>query len=131
MSRAAYLSSGVDLVSGEPVTEIMKRQSVVEWMCRLGDEDCLRDVNAQLAAHSEWVAPDLQYTVYCSGMRSGNADDFDYLYAKYTSGNVDSAQSSRLLTALGCSLDEEILERSENFTKKIVTCPKTTLLKVP
>lgn len=48
--------------------------------------------------------------VYCTAMRHGTADDWDFLYKQYRKANV-AAEQTTILSALGCSQDIVVLEK--------------------
>lgn len=106
----AYESLGTDIVDGELVTERYNRINIIKWMCLYGGGDCREAMTAKLSEQG-YVHPDLQAPVYCGGMRNGNASNWEYLFDKYVNGSLEYYENSRVLAALGCSLNTEILER--------------------
>lgn len=108
--QTAYQSVGVDLVESEMATDIYNRINVISWLCLYGDTDCQERMNEKLAEGTR-VHPDMQANVYCGGMRIGTLSNWQQLYQLYTSDSTEEREKSRLVTALGCSLDSEILER--------------------
>lgn len=47
----------------------------------------------------------------------GSSDDWDYLYQLYVSKETEESQKSRLISALGCSLNETLLKRLTTISK--------------
>lgn len=47
--------------------------------------------------------------VYCTAIRHGNKEDWDYLWSMYEASNVNAEQVT-ILNALGCSRDEDKLK---------------------
>lgn len=50
--------------------------------------------------------PDIQTLVFCSALRGGSEENFNYLWEMYLR-STDSGQQSILLNALGCTSNEE------------------------
>lgn len=55
------------------------------------------------------VPPNLRPTVYCTALRHGDGDDFDFLWEKYLEANV-AAEQILILNSLGCTKDKNKLE---------------------
>lgn len=114
--QIAYRSVGVTLVADEPITDVYNRINIISWLCLYGDDDCQKKMN-EILSLKERVHPDMQANVYCGGMRIGNLSNWEYLYQLYTSDSTEEREKSRLITALGCSLDSDILERFVVFQR--------------
>lgn len=108
--QTAYQAVGTDLVQDEAITVIYNRNNIISWLCLYGDADCQNKMNEKLSLQ-EQVHPDMQANVYCGGMRNGSLSNWQYLYQLYVSDATEEREKSRLVTALGCSLDSIILER--------------------
>nr|XP_002056536.3 aminopeptidase N [Drosophila virilis] len=89
-----------------------------KWACRLSLEDC---VEHALRYYHRWFisrAPDetnpvpanLRSVVYCTAMRHGDAEDWNFLWQRYRSTTVASEQRLILL-ALGCTHKVCLLQR--------------------
>lgn len=116
--QTAYQAVGTDLLEDETITDIYNRNNIISWLCLFGDADCQSKMNEKLSLE-ERVHPDMQANVYCGGMRNGNLSNWEYLYQLYTSSTTEEREKSRLITALGCSLDNDILERFVSIAKKM------------
>lgn len=112
----AFEKLGTDLIEDEPIVDVFNRINVIKWMCLYGGSNC-RNILADKLSSRSFVHPDLQEPVYCGGMREGSDEDWDYLYHLYVSNDTEERQKSRLLSALGCSLNQTILERYLNQNK--------------
>ncbi|XP_060801844.1 aminopeptidase N [Amyelois transitella] len=87
------------------------RNIMLNFNCRYGNEHCVNRASELLQAYREnptanAINPDIQTTVYCSSLRGGNRENFDFLWNLYLSTS-DSSQQAILLNALGCTSNEE------------------------
>lgn len=108
--QTAYNALGGDLIADELPTDVFNRINIIKWMCLYGGSNC-REVMTEKLSSEEFVHPDLQTPVYCGGMRNGTSSNWEYLYKKYVNGSIESLERSRVLSALGCSLNRDIVER--------------------
>lgn len=107
--QRAYQILGTELIPDETIDNISNRINVISWLCLYGDGDCQQKMTDILSAQGT-VEPDLQSSVYCGGMRNGTLNNWEYLFQKYLSNSTEDLEKSRIVTALGCSLNVEILE---------------------
>lgn len=108
--QKAYETVGTDLVADEPIDVRYNRINIIKWMCQYGGGDCQEVMTAKLSEET-YVHPDLQAAVYCGGMRNGSTANWRYLFEQYVNGSLEYNAKSRVLAALGCSLNRDILER--------------------
>lgn len=109
--KGAYYKLDTNLIAKEPITDIFTREIVLQWLCLYGHNECQTKMSSKLAEGLDWIDPDMRSSVYCGGMRKGTSENWDYLYKKYSTEGIEDVEKSRLITALGCSLDEAVLER--------------------
>lgn len=99
-------------------TYIQHKSLITSWACRLEMTDC---VNVSLNYFQRWkqyqrpdennfIPVDLRTTVYCTAIRHGSKDDWNFLFKRYEESMV-SAERQTILFALTC-------------TKKIYTLKK-------
>ncbi|KAJ8733122.1 hypothetical protein PYW08_001420 [Mythimna loreyi] len=69
-------------------------------------QDYLLNLTAPLTNPKQRLNPDIQTLVYCSGLRGGSAENFNFLWDMYLASS-DSSEQSILLNALGCTSNEE------------------------
>nr|ADL38969.1 aminopeptidase N2 [Diatraea saccharalis] len=84
------------------------RNIILDLNCRYGNGHCV-NTSMQLLQQVQTgstLNPDIQTLVYCSGLRGGNAANFDFLWGLYTE-TTDSSAQAILLNALGCTSNEE------------------------
>jgi len=88
------------------------RANTLTFACMLGHEECLEDASSQFEAllAGTPVNPNLREHVYCNGLRRGNATHYNLLWEKFVKGNVIN-DNLVILTALGCTKDEESLNK--------------------
>lgn len=95
----------------EPLPDKTARTIAINWACLSGDENCNRDTSELIREigrnSSVEVAADLQFTVYCNGLRFASKDDFISILQKMQRSTVQGFRST-LIRALGCSQDPEI-----------------------
>ncbi|KAJ8960563.1 hypothetical protein NQ318_013852 [Aromia moschata] len=96
-----------------------KQVLALSTACRLGHERCL--IASKVLFHvykSSGLRPNknLRSIVYCNGLRhSTDQSDWEFLWSEYLNASLATEQST-ILTALGCSQDEQMLERYLNLS---------------
>ncbi|KAJ8973358.1 hypothetical protein NQ317_001402 [Molorchus minor] len=82
--------------------------------CRLGHQRCIAAVEVLFFIYrNSGLRPNknLRSIVYCNGLRHSNDQgDWEFLWGEYLNTSLASEQST-ILSALGCSRDQELLER--------------------
>lgn len=63
------------------------------------------------------VPVNIRAAVYCTAIREGGLDEWEYLWEKFTTANV-AAEQVLILNSLGCSKDETIIK---GYLDKIFT----------
>ncbi|XP_013142058.1 PREDICTED: aminopeptidase N-like [Papilio polytes] len=86
------------------------RNIVLDIHCRLGNQHCVNRSQELLEQFrnnpSQRLNPDVQTTVFCSGLRGGDVNNFNFLWNQYLA-STDSSEQSILLNALGCTSNAE------------------------
>ncbi|XP_019531218.3 aminopeptidase N [Aedes albopictus] len=111
--RKVYATLEVDSVSeSEPLLHKYLKQTISTWACMVGNEDCLKRTKAALqkeVTEGVKVHPDIATVVYCQGLRTADAAEYQHLYKRiYSTQNW--AFRSMIITALGCSENKEFLK---------------------
>ncbi|XP_052740598.1 aminopeptidase N-like [Bicyclus anynana] len=87
------------------------RNIILNLNCRLGNELCVNQSQEMLQElrnnPTQRLNPDIQTTVFCSGLRGGSAENFDFLWNRYLNSQ-DSSEQSILLNALGCTSNDTL-----------------------
>ncbi|XP_012252261.2 uncharacterized protein LOC105683883 [Athalia rosae] len=93
--------------------KILLRNDVLSWTCKLGHTNC---VSRSLKYFADWranettlIPKNIRPAVYCTAIRHGTPEDWQFLYREYYRSNV-AAEQTVILAALGCSRDKNVLE---------------------
>ncbi|KAG6458903.1 aminopeptidase N [Manduca sexta] len=101
---------GFDVKSGEEFVTPYHRNIILDINCRFGNQRCISRAQEILQAFknnpNQRPNPDIQTLVYCSSLRAGNVENFNFLWNMYL-GTSDSSEQSILLSALGCTSNAE------------------------
>ncbi|XP_041970230.1 aminopeptidase N-like [Aricia agestis] len=113
LSAPLYGSLGFDAVAGEEHVTAYHRNIMLDINCRYGNEHCVsrsQELLQQLRTNPNLrLNPDIQTTVFCSGLRGGDADNFNFLWQRYLATS-DSSEQAILLNAMGCTSNAELRE---------------------
>ncbi|XP_075971880.1 aminopeptidase N-like [Anticarsia gemmatalis] len=111
LTEPIYQELGFNVITGEEHVAPYHRNIVLDLNCRHGNPNCISTAQALLEAFrnnpTQRLNPDLQTLVYCSGLRGGSVDNFNFLWDLYLSTS-DSSEQSILLNSLGCTSNEEL-----------------------
>ncbi|CAC5411232.1 ANPEP [Mytilus coruscus] len=91
------------------------RSTLSSFACDYDIEQCTREAakmfkNWMMDPERNRIDPSLKSTVYCSGVASGDEDEWNFVYDKYKTATV-AAEKARLLSALSCTKQTWILNR--------------------
>ncbi|XP_058986516.1 aminopeptidase N-like [Musca domestica] len=95
---------------------ILLKSLVTGWACRIELEDC---VQTAVNYFQQWkqtknpdeenqIPADLRPTVYCTAIRHGDKDDWQFLWQRYRASNV-ATEKRTIIVSLGCSRNEKVL----------------------
>ncbi|PNF34108.1 Aminopeptidase N [Cryptotermes secundus] len=99
--------------------DLLNRAQVLSWACRLDHEFCVWNAKNK---YRRWmtqeleeretgpISPNQKEVVYCTAIKHGGADVWNFAWKKYQLSNVGS-DKEHLLEALGCSREPWILNR--------------------
>ncbi|KAM3967324.1 aminopeptidase N [Aphomia sociella] len=107
-----------ELDNGSYMDDLL-RMYVMRFLCNTGQEGCVNAGKTNFAAwrSGEFIPANMRPWVYCTGLREGNAEDFDYFWNRYLTEDLASEKAVMLETA-GCTTDQASLEK---FLTAIVT----------
>lgn len=113
-----YKHTGFTDNPNDPQLTVYKRVNILNWACSLGYDDCVRNSVLQFQNWRSSPDPDrnnpisanLKNVVYCTAIRVGGQDEWDFAWQRYRKTNVGSERDI-LLGALGCSRETWILSR--------------------
>lgn len=97
---------------------IYKRIDLLPLACNLGHQDCIRN---SVREFQNWrslpnpdknnpISPNLKSIVYCTALKVGGQDEWEFAWQRYINSNVGS-EKEILLSAMGCSKETWILSR--------------------
>ncbi|KAI8424601.1 hypothetical protein MSG28_003039 [Choristoneura fumiferana] len=91
---------------------ILNRMQILNYACNLGHEGCVEDSlakwNAFRANPQTLVPKNARRYVYCSGIRHGDATDYNFLFNLYQTSE-NAADMVVILRTLGCTKDQTLL----------------------
>lgn len=108
----AYMSLGMVERNGEEMMAKYARTLIVNWACRVGDEDCLRQTYAlfiSMLNDNIKVDVNVQSAVYCAALRRSSETEFLAFMEKLAASD-DQDERGRMIDALGCATDENKLK---------------------
>ncbi|CAK1546278.1 unnamed protein product [Leptosia nina] len=92
----------------DSASTIQQRMQILNYACSLGHEGCISDSLAkwrQFKNNNTPVPVFARRYVYCAGLRSGDASDYDFLFEKYNSSE-NTADMVVMLRTLPCTKDQ-------------------------
>ncbi|CAG9559615.1 unnamed protein product [Danaus chrysippus] len=97
---------GYEERSNDTASDIQSRMQIMDYACELGHEGCIADsLNKwrQFRTNASYMVPkNARRYVYCTGLREGNAEDFEFLFNRYNNSEHASDMVVMLRT-LACT----------------------------
>lgn len=95
----------------------LNRELILTWTCKMEGEECVKQakklyVDLQTnttAGKPVTISPNAKAAVYCTAMKSGSENDWNYLWELYLKEEF-SSEKKTILEALGCTTNKEILQ---------------------
>ncbi|XP_055851073.1 aminopeptidase N-like isoform X2 [Episyrphus balteatus] len=105
-------------VSSDRLDAIKHKVMIAAWACKFEVSDCIPRAQAYFTKWQSSENPDknnpvpldLRSVVYCTSIRNGKEDEWQFLWQRYRNSNVASEKQT-ILSALGCSREQKILEK--------------------
>ncbi|KAJ8319602.1 hypothetical protein KUTeg_002846 [Tegillarca granosa] len=97
-------ASFVGTAASTTINQIMNKY-MVEMVGEIFNETGLDNTGAK---HLESIDASLRYTVYCTGIKYGGVEEWDFAFNQYKTSNVAS-EKSRLMSALACRYEQRYL----------------------
>ncbi|XP_067012607.2 aminopeptidase N isoform X2 [Anabrus simplex] len=103
--------------------ERLHRRLILHWACGLGHEQCVWNARTKFRVwmsqdsrkvETNPISPNLRAVVYCTAIKHGGSDEWNFAWKKYSAANVGSEREN-LLDALGCSSQPWLLNRYLNW----------------
>jgi aminopeptidase N len=108
-----YEKVGFDERNDEGHLDKLNREMFLQWACKLNIPECkTKSVNQFKAWRndtSNWIPRNARPAVYCTAIKEGNKDDWEFLWDQYLKANFD-AEKKIIINALGCSTNKTVLE---------------------
>ncbi|XP_031788189.1 uncharacterized protein LOC100124285 [Nasonia vitripennis] len=94
--------------------DVLLRKTVNEWLCGYDHEGCVKEAIRLFEKERNdtkfRVPPNQRDFAYCTAIRHGSSEDWDYLYARFIASNYATEKMS-LLSALSCSKTPSKLQK--------------------
>ncbi|XP_070557705.1 aminopeptidase N-like [Ptychodera flava] len=107
--------------------DYFQRINAIETACTYGTEDC---VTQALEQYRHWMSTgvnnirdEVRSTVYCTAIRHGGLDEWEFAHAKATNESLGTTETDRLQSAMGCTEKSWLLQRyleDDNFNASTV-----------
>ncbi|KAL6254853.1 hypothetical protein P5V15_014192 [Pogonomyrmex californicus] len=93
---------------------VLLRREINNWACNFDDNECVttytKKFNQWKSNPSDRIKPNERTAAYCTAMRHGTSEDWEFLWDEYINSNLASDQTV-ILGALGCTQNTTILEK--------------------
>uniref|UniRef100_A0A0C9QRU9 Aminopeptidase N n=1 Tax=Fopius arisanus TaxID=64838 RepID=A0A0C9QRU9_9HYME len=90
------------------------RRQVINWACAFDLKDCISNSTKLFANwranEKELVPVNLRNTIYCTAIKHGTTDHWNFLWDKYHTAPL-ATEKIQILTALGCSENKVLLRK--------------------
>lgn len=104
-------------------TKTLHKSLVAGWACRLEMDDCVQNA---IKYFNQWktsrnpntendIPVDLRPTVYCTAIRHGNEEDWQFLWQRYKESNV-ATEKRTIIFSLACSRNTKTLSNYIDMT---------------
>lgn len=112
------LNSTENAATSERLYEVKHKVLISGWSCRLEVGDC---IDRAIKYFKEWestknpdesnpIPTNLRSVVYCTAIRNGYENEWNFLWERYRSSGVASEKQT-ILSSLGCAREPWILQR--------------------
>ncbi|CAK1546280.1 unnamed protein product [Leptosia nina] len=130
---SAIAKLGYEANSTDDYDTLRNRMQVLDFACNLGHQGCLDNTLAhykELKDNGKEISPSLRPVSYCTGLRFGSGEDYDFMWNRMAATNV--ANEARTIgEVLGCTSDQDKL-RSFLVSTQLENSPiRTQDLTVP
>ncbi|XP_041970736.1 uncharacterized protein LOC121727124 [Aricia agestis] len=103
---------GYDEGANDSASLIQHRMQILNYACNLGHEGCINDSLEkwnQARNNPNYLVPvNARRYVYCTGIRNGDAADYNWLWQRYNTSE-NTADMVVILRTLACTKDESLL----------------------
>nr|XP_026484265.1 uncharacterized protein LOC113392185 [Vanessa tameamea] len=110
--EGAIQELGFEERANEAISTTQSRMQIMNYACQLGHEGCISDSLEkwrQFRNSNNYLVPkNARRYVYCTGLRYGNASDYQFLFQKYNTSE-NTADMVVMLRTLACTRDNASL----------------------
>ncbi|XP_076292003.1 uncharacterized protein LOC143214621 isoform X2 [Lasioglossum baleicum] len=100
--------------SGDDRLTVLLRSELNKWACNYGHEGCIETFKKEFekwkSTNNLTIKPNQRAVAFCTAIRSGTKDDWEFLWNKYFNSNSAHEQAD-MIQALGCTEDPALRER--------------------
>lgn len=113
-----YYLGGINATSSDDsFSKVLHKSLIAGWACRLEMKDCVQNSIKYFNAWKSSKDPstensipvDLRPTVYCTAIRHGNEEDWQFLWKRYQDSNV-ATEKRTIIFSLACSRNTKTLK---------------------
>lgn len=111
---------GFQEASNDAVLDIYNRNKILSWACKYGNTECIKEAKklfTDFRVNGKSINPNIRSAVYCTAMRTGSEEDFDFLFKKWQNETI-STEQTLLISVMGCVSDASLVKKYYN---KILT----------
>ncbi|KYN33599.1 Aminopeptidase N [Trachymyrmex septentrionalis] len=90
----------------------LHREMILQWACKLNKTECIQksvDLFAAWRNSSERIPRNARPAVYCTAIKKGSTDDWEFLWTQYLQTNLQT-EKKIIINALGCSTNKTVLQ---------------------
>lgn len=106
--------------NGERRTDVYNRVNIISWACKYGHEACIsksKEHFNNFRKNGVKVPKDQRAVVYCNAVRSGGADEFNFLYDRFKTEDI-SAEILNLLAGMSCTKNQTLITKYLDYIVK-------------
>jgi hypothetical protein len=103
---------GVQWIANEPRLDRFSRTIALNLACRHQLPECLNSTNQELTAHvnvGRRIEPEYRASIYCNGLRTGNALLFLSMQNRLLRTVGDQAERNRIIDGMACTQNTDLL----------------------
>ncbi|XP_076648371.1 putative aminopeptidase-2 isoform X2 [Halictus rubicundus] len=103
----------VDRLNDDRLT-VLLRSELNKWACNYGHKGCIETFTKEFqkwrSTNNLTIKPNQRAVAYCTAIRHGTKDDWEFLWNKYINSNSANEQAD-IMQGLGCTEDPALRER--------------------
>ncbi|KAM0729596.1 Aminopeptidase N [Formica fusca] len=108
-----YEKIGFDDRDDDKFLDRLNREIILQWACKINNMKCVTKSKDLFVAWrnniQKRIPCNARPAVYCTAIKNGIKNDWDFLWKEYLETNFDS-EKKIIINALGCSTDKTVLQ---------------------